>query len=161
MLAQLPLEWGKDFRQALSFQLEQNWVDAITSNVAPPLIAFDTYETLWHSGMDRSGRRRVPRERWLVDQVSELPEVLWVFGGRDRLSWEEGYHRGRSGACVQHLVGQLSEEDAGSFLANRGIEEPAIKEKILCQAARVPFRPELETQLYGKTPAEERTPEVF
>jgi tetratricopeptide (TPR) repeat protein len=161
LLAQLPLQWASDFRQALSSQLEQDWDDAITYNGPPPLIALDTYETLWHSGMGRSGRRREPRERWLVDLVSELPEVLWVIGGRDRLSWEEGYDQGWSEACEQHLVGQLSDEDAMSFLAKRGIKEPAIVEKILLQAAGVPFYLELETQLYDKTPAEERTPEVF
>jgi Flp pilus assembly protein TadD len=161
LLAQLPLQWARDFRQALSSHLEQGWDDAITYSGPPPLIALDTYETLWHSGMGRSGRRREPRERWLVDLVSELPEVLWVIGGRDRLSWEEGYDQGWSEACEQHLVGQLSEEDARSFLAKRGIEEPAIVEKILRQAAGVPFYLELETQLYDKTPAEERTPEVF
>jgi tetratricopeptide (TPR) repeat protein len=93
--------------------------------------------------------------------VSELSEVLWVIGGRDRLSWEEGYDQGWSEACEQHLIGQLSEEDARSFLAKRGIKEPAIVEKILRQAAGVPFYLELETQLYDKTPAAERTPEVF
>jgi tetratricopeptide (TPR) repeat protein len=161
LLAQLPLQWARDFRQALSSQLDQGWDDAITYSGPPPLIALDTYETLWHSGMGRSGRRREPRERWLVDLVSELSEVLWVIGGRDRLSWEEGYDQGWSEACEQHLIGQLSEEDARSFLAKRGIKEPVIVEKILRQAAGVPFYLELETQLYDKTPAEERTPEVF
>ena len=161
LLAQLPLQWAKDFRQALSSQLDHDWDDAITYSGTPPLIAFDTYETLWHSGMGKSGRRREPRERWLVDLVSELPEVLWVVGGRDRLSWDEGYDQGWSEACEQHLVDQLSEEDARSFLAKRGIKEPAIAEKILRQAAGVPFYLELETQLYDKTPAAERTPEVF
>jgi tetratricopeptide (TPR) repeat protein len=161
LLAQLPLQWARDFRQALSSQLDQGWDDAITYSGPPPLIALDTYETLWHSGMGKSGRRREPRERWLVDLVSELPEVLWVIGGRDRLSWEEGYDQGWSVACEQHLVGKLSEEDARSFLAKRGIKEPAIVEKILSQAAGVPFYLELESQLYDKTPAEERTPEVF
>jgi hypothetical protein len=161
LLAQLPLQWAKDFRQALSSQLEQDWADAITYSGPPPLIAFDTYETLWHSGMGRSGRRREPRERWLVDLVSELPEVLWVIGGRDRLSWEEGYDKAWSEACEQHLIDQLSEEDARSFLAKRSIEEPAIVEKIVSQPAGVPFYLELETQLYDKTPAAERMPEVF
>jgi hypothetical protein len=45
-----------------------------------------------------------------VDLVSDLPEVLWVVGGRDRLSWDEGYDQGWSEACKQHLVGQLSED---------------------------------------------------
>jgi len=161
MLAQLPLQWARDFRQAISSHLDEGWDDAITYSGPPPLIALDTYETLWHSGMGRSGRRREPRERWLVDLVSELPEVLWVIAGRDRLSWDEGYDQGWSEACEQHLVGQLSEEDARSFLAKRGIKEPAIAEKILRQAAGVPFYLELETQLYDKTPADERTPEVF
>jgi formylglycine-generating enzyme required for sulfatase activity len=160
LLAQLPLQWARDFRQALSSQHDQDSDDAITYSGPPPLIAFDTYETLWHSGMGKSGRRREPRERWLVDLVSELPEVLWVIGGRDRLSWE-GYDKAWGKACEQHLVGQLSDEDARSFLAKRGIKEPAIVEKILRQAAGVPLYLELETQLYDKTPAAERTPEVF
>jgi hypothetical protein len=58
-------------------------------------------------------------------------------------------------------MSQLSHVDAESFLAKWGIEEPAIAEKFLCQAAGVPFSLELETSLYCKTPAEERTPEVF
>ncbi len=171
LLAQLPLHWARDFRQALASHLGQDWNDPTTSSQdwddainysgPPSLIALDTYETLWHAGMGRSGRRREPRERWLVDLVSELPEVLWVVGGRDRLSWEEGYDRGWSEACEQHLVGQLSDEDARSFLAKRGIKEPAIVEKILRQAAGVPFYLELETQLYDQTPAEELTPEIF
>ena len=66
MLAQLPLQWARDFRQAISSQLEQDWDDAITYSGPPPLIVFDTYETLWHSGMGRSGRRREPR---LLDVV--------------------------------------------------------------------------------------------
>lgn len=116
-LAQLPLQWARDFRQALSSHFDQDWDDTITDSGPPPLICFDTDETLWHAGMGRSGRRREPRERWLVDLVSELPEVLWVIGGRDRLSWEEGDERGWGEACEQHLVGQLSDEDARSFLA--------------------------------------------
>jgi hypothetical protein len=44
--------------------------------------------------MGRSGRRREPREQWLVDLVSELPEVLRLIGERDQWSWEEGYDRG-------------------------------------------------------------------
>jgi tetratricopeptide (TPR) repeat protein len=161
LLAQLPLQWARDFRQAIASHLEEGWDDAITYSGPPPLIALDTYETLWHSGMGRCGRRREPRERWLVDLVSELPEVLWVVGGRDRLSWAEGYDQGWNEACEQHLVGQLSEEDARSFLAKRGIKEPAIVEKIVLQAAGVPFYLELETLLYDKTPKEQRTPEVF
>jgi hypothetical protein len=53
MLAQLPLQWARDFRQALSFQLKPNWVDANSYNNPPPLIAFDTYETLCQSGVRR------------------------------------------------------------------------------------------------------------
>ena len=171
LLAQLPLQWAKDFRHALSSHpgedwngatsTSQDWDDAITCSGPPPLIVLDTYETLWHPGMGRSGRRREPREQWLVDLVSELPEVLWLIGGRDQLSWEEGYDRGWSEACEQHLVGQLSAEDARLFLARRGITEPAIVAKIVSQAAGVPFYLELESQLYDKTPADERTPELF
>jgi hypothetical protein len=54
----------------------------------------DTDETLWHPGMGRSGRQKEPREKWFVDLGSNLPEVLWLIGGRHQWSWEEGYDRG-------------------------------------------------------------------
>ena len=56
VLAQLPLQWARDFRQAIASQHEQDWDDAITYSGPPPLIALDTYETLWHAGMGRSCR---------------------------------------------------------------------------------------------------------
>ncbi|MFN9623153.1 MAG: tetratricopeptide repeat protein [Cyanobacteriota bacterium] len=171
LLAELPLQWAKDFRQALSSHPGEDWKEAASTSQdwddvtiysgPPPLIVLDTYETLWHRGMGRSGRRREPREKWLVDLVSELPEVLWLIGGRDQLSWEEGYDMSWSKVCEQHLVGQLSDEDARLLLAKRGINEPAIVEKIVSQAEGGPFYLELETQLYDKTPPAERTPEVF
>jgi tetratricopeptide (TPR) repeat protein len=161
MFAQLPLQWARDFRQAISSHQGQSLDNPIPSSSTPPLIILDTYETLWHPGMAKSGRQREPREQWLVDLVSEMPEVLWVIAGRDRLSWEDAYDQGWSDFFEQHLVGQLSEEDARRFLAKRGVQEPPIVEKIVLQAAGVPFYLELESQLYDRTPADKRTPDVF
>lgn len=170
-LAQLPLQWAKDFRLALSSPrgeswggattTNQDWDDVITSGGPPPLIAFDSYETLWHAGMGRSQTEREMRERWLVDLVRELPEVFWLIGGKDRLSWDQGYDKAWSEDCEQHFVDQLSYEHSRIFLAKSGIHEPAIVEKIVSQAYGVPFYLKLQAEIYKTTHPSMRTPEVF
>jgi tetratricopeptide (TPR) repeat protein len=159
-LAQLPLQWAKDFRQEIYRHFDQEWDDSIIYNGAMPLITLDTYEILWHPGMAKIGRRREMRERWLVDLVSELPEVLWVIGGRDRLSWDV-YNKEWDKVCDQYRVNQLSLDDSRKFLVKRDIVDPLIVEKILRHSAGMPFYLELQAQLYDNTPPELRTPDVF
>jgi hypothetical protein len=161
MLAQLPLQWARDFRHALTSQLQETWDETITYSGPPPLIVLDTYEPLWHGGMAHSGVRRILREKWLMDLVTELPEVLWLIAGRPRLSWEEIYDPDWKEICEQHLVGRLSDEDARHFLAMRGVNEPAIVEEIIGQAKGVPFYLEAESQLFDLTPPFERRSETF
>lgn len=161
MLAQLPIQWAKDFRQFLPSQLGNDGDEAINPTCHQPLIILDTYETIWHVGMGKSGRQREHRERWLVDLVSELPEILWVIGGRDRLRWDEIYEKGWCEACEQFLLGQLSDNDARQFLAKRSIDHPAVVDKIVLHAAGEPFYLELEAQLFHKTPRDNRTEELF
>ncbi|MEB3323387.1 MAG: hypothetical protein VKI81_11240, partial [Synechococcaceae cyanobacterium] len=153
LLAQLPLLWAQDFRHALrsrAARVDLDWDDQELYNGPPPLIVLDTYEALWHPGRGRRGELRSLREQWLVDLISELPEVLWLIGGRDRISWEEAYDPGWSEVCEQHLVGRLSDADARAFLAKRQVSDPQIVERILETAAGIPFYLELQSQLHER-----------
>jgi tetratricopeptide (TPR) repeat protein len=162
LLTLLPELWAEDFRDGLAASANTDFLyEGGDWNVPCPVIFLDTYEALWHGGLgSRGGKLRHLREEWLVALVRELPEVLWVISGRDKLKWEP-YDPVWSQCCEQHLVETLSDEDATSFLYKRGITEPAIVAAILHQAAGVPFYLEMEAQLFYNTAPEQRIPELF
>jgi tetratricopeptide (TPR) repeat protein len=158
----LPQLWAQDFRDGLVASISSDGLyhDSMAWRVPAPVIFLDTYEALWHGGLGRQGEHRQLREEWLVSLVGELPQVLWVITGRNRLNWQP-YDPAWEACCEQHLVGSLSDGDATSFLAKRGISDPALVATILEHAAGVPFYLELETQLHDKLPPEQRLPEAF
>lgn len=158
----LPQLWAQDFRDGLVASISSDGLyhDSMAWRVPAPVIFLDTYEALWHGGLGRQGEHRQLREEWLVSLVGELPQVLWVITGRNRLNWQP-YDPAWEACCEQHLVGSLSDGDATAFLAKRGISDPALVATILEHAAGVPFYLELETQLHDKLPADQRLPEVF
>src|SRR5215216_442908 len=86
----------------------------------PAVLFMDTYEALWE------GRRAegdlLAQDEWARELVNQLPEVLWVITGRERLRWEE-INEEWSKYQHQHLVGGLAEEDARRFLVSCGITE--------------------------------------
>lgn len=158
----LPQLWAQDFRDGLVASISSDGLyhDSMAWRVPAPVIFLDTYEALWHGGLGRQGEHRQLREEWLVSLVGELPQVLWVITGRNRLNWQP-YDPAWEVCCEQHLVGSLSDGDATAFLAKRGISDPALVATILEHAAGVPFYLELETQLHDKLPPEQRLPEAF
>ncbi len=158
----LPQLWAQDFRDGLVASISSDGLyhDSMAWRVPAPVIFLDTYEALWHGGLGRQGEHRQLREEWLVSLVGELPQVLWVITGRNRLHWQP-YDPAWEACCEQHLVGSLSNGDATDFLAKRGINDPALVATILEHAAGVPFYLELETQLHDKLSPEQRLPEAF
>ncbi|MEA5390106.1 tetratricopeptide repeat protein [Cyanobium gracile UHCC 0139] len=158
----LPQLWAQDFRDGLVAMSspDELYNEELARSLPAPVIFLDTYETLWHGGLGRQGEHRQLREEWLVSLVGELPQVLWVITGRNRLHWQP-YDPAWEACCEQHLVGSLSNGDASAFLAKRGITDPDLVATILEHAAGVPFYLELETQLHDKLSPEQRLPEAF
>ncbi len=158
----LPQLWAQDFRDGLVAMSspDELYNEELSRSLPAPVIFLDTYETLWHGGLGRQGEHRQLREEWLVSLVGELPQVLWVITGRNRLHWQP-YDPAWEACCEQHLVGSLSDGDATAFLAKRGITDPDLVSTIVEHAAGVPFYLELETQLHDKLSPEQRLPEAF
>ena len=87
----------------------------------PVVIFFDTYERLVNSYEDSfyAGAK----EAWLMnDIVKQVPGVLWVFGGREKLNWAEK-DPFFDGAVEEHELGDLSFHDSADFLRTAGIPE--------------------------------------
>jgi tetratricopeptide (TPR) repeat protein len=120
----LPMFWAAD----LSDFLEPKDKRAV--------LFLDTHEALWEG--ERTEARVLHRDEWVRELVSQLPQVLWVICGRERLRWEE-LDPDWTKCLRQHLVGGLAEADVRQFLQSCGITEPAIQQVIVEGSQGVPY----------------------
>jgi tetratricopeptide (TPR) repeat protein len=126
ILEWLPAFWASDLK------------DYLEREGRPAVLFMDTYEALWEGEGRRAEGRFFAQDAWVRELVSQLPEVLWVITGRERLRWEElneDWHNYQD----QQLVGGLAEEDARRFLASCGITEEALQEVIVEGSKGVPL----------------------
>jgi hypothetical protein len=120
----LPAFWAADLK------------DYLEREGRPAVLFMDTYEALWEGR--RTEGRFFSQDEWVRELVAQLPEVLWVITGQQRLRWEEVNEDWRT-YQHQHLVGGLAECDAQRFLASCGITEEALQEAIVEGSKGVPF----------------------
>jgi tetratricopeptide (TPR) repeat protein len=97
---------------------------------------FDTYEALFQDV--RSEEQRLMRDEWFRELVLQLPSVLFVACGRERLSWAELDPEWTS-LLEQHQVVELPETDVRTLLASAEVTDPGLQERILRETRNVPF----------------------
>jgi tetratricopeptide (TPR) repeat protein len=110
--------------------------DHLVQNGAGAVLFLDSYEAL--SEAERTEAQVYHRDEWVRELVTQLPGVLWVVCGREKLRWEE-LDSDWTGCLSQHLVGGLSEADVDKFLVSCGIEEGAIRKAIAAGSGGVPY----------------------
>jgi len=120
----LPMFWAADLK------------DYLTTKQSRAVLFLDTYEAL--SEGERTEARVLRRDDWVRELVSQLPEVLWVICGRERLRWDES-DPDWTKCLSQHLVGGLAEADARQFLQSCGITEPTIQQVIVEGSQGLPY----------------------
>src|SRR5215211_522247 len=131
----LPAFWASDLK------------DYLERGRGPAVLFLDTYEALWEGEGRRTEGRFFAQDAWVRELVAQLPEVLWVITGRERLRWEEEDEAWRN-YQHQHRVGGLSEGDARRFLASCGITEEALQEIIVEGSKGVPLYLNLAVDTY-------------
>ncbi|MCT8139147.1 tetratricopeptide repeat protein [Anaerobacillus sp. CMMVII] len=110
-----------------------------------PIIFFDTYEALWES--NRTEANYLTQDDWVRELVGHLPEVLWIFCGREKLRWAEkdsDWDR----YLEQHLIGKLSDFDSRSFLNSCGILDNEVKDTIIQTSDGLPYYLDLAVDTY-------------
>jgi tetratricopeptide (TPR) repeat protein len=129
----LPSYWAADLRDHLDAKRSQ------------AVLFVDSYEALWEGA--RSEARVFKQDEWVRDLIGELPEVLWVVCGREKLRWEE-YDPEWAGRLSQHLVGGLSDDDAHHFLESCGIWDTAVRQIVVESSRGVPYYLDLAVDTY-------------
>jgi tetratricopeptide (TPR) repeat protein len=129
----LPAFWAGDLK------------DHLQRKETAAALFLDTYEALTEG--ERSAGKVYQRDEWVRELVAQLPEVLWVICGRERLRWEEVDPDW--GKCLsQHLVGGLADADARTFLASCGIGDGAVQQAIIQGSQGVPYYLDLAVDTY-------------
>jgi len=110
------------------------------------VLFIDSYEKLWETG-DRkheavdSRQEAVDRgqktDEWVRELVKQLPEVLWVICGRQKLRWEE-VERDWGDSLSQHEIGALPVQSARQFLQTCDITNGQIQDAIVKGSGGVP-----------------------
>ena len=132
----LPMFWAEDLK---AFMQRRPW---------PVVLFVDTYEALWEG--QRTDARFFLRDEWVRELVAQVPEALWVIGGREKLRWEE-VDLDWGSYLEQHLVGRLAEKDARKFLSSCGVTEEAVQEAIVEGSEGVPFYLDVAVDTYLET----------
>jgi len=99
------------------------------------VLFIDSYEKLWDVGMAEADFFK--RDEWLRELVTELPEVLWVICGRQKLRWAE-VEPDWGKALSQHQLEPLPEQSARRFLESCDITDGQIQDAIVRGSQGVP-----------------------
>jgi tetratricopeptide (TPR) repeat protein len=137
IVEQLPKLWAADLKDELQHGSRESRVENSEAGDHSPLstphsrsavLFVDSYEKLWGTGDE--GRRTKDEgqktDAWVQELVKQLPEVLWVMSGRQKLRWEE-VEKEWGDALSQHELGALPEHSAREFLSSCGITDEPIQ----------------------------------
>ncbi|MBN2541755.1 tetratricopeptide repeat protein [bacterium] len=133
ILERLPMYWASDFK------------DFINSRGLSSVMFLDTYEAMWEG--ERAEAKVFTRDEWVRELVAQLPEVLWVICGREKLRWGET-DPDWDQVIDQRLVGKLSEKDVNFFLESCGISNAQIKQTINEASKGLPYYLDLAVDTY-------------
>lgn len=115
------------------------------NDIQSTVIFLDTFEALWS---DVSNKTIVhTKDEWVRDLIVSLPNVLFVICGRESLEWEK-YNEAWTHILNHHLIENLANNDAETFLKNCGIEETDIRNKMITSSNGYPYHLDLSVDTY-------------
>lgn len=125
--------------------------DYLESHSKDIIFFVDTYESLWEKEEDRKKEKFFSKDRWIRKLIQNLPQTLWVILGRERLKWDEVEEDVEWKEFLdQHLLGELSPNDANKFLEHCSIKEENIRNQIIQTSKGLPFYLDLQVDTYNR-----------
>lgn len=132
----LPAYWAADVRAHLA------------SKQACAVIFIDTYEALWEKSRQQGSF--YDKDAWVQELVLQLPEVLWVICGREKIQWAKTNPAWNDELYLeQHLIGALSPVDSDKFLQSCGIHSEEIRKVIIEASHGLPYYLDLMVDTYN------------
>lgn len=123
-------------------------------NHSKVVVFIDTFEALL--GNESSNLKKNEKAMWVKELILNLPAVLFVITGRDKINWGEDWEP----YLDQHLISELAPEYSVSFLDKCGIEEDEIKQRIVNYSGGHPYYLDLSVDTYFSLKNENKQPNV-
>lgn len=117
----------------------------------------DTYEALWDKSEKEGQFFEI--DEWARELVSNLPQVLFVIAGREKLRWEE-VDQEWDEVVDSHVLQRLSNKDSSMFLERCGVDEPTLVKTIVESSDGSPFYLDLAVDSFKKILKDGRVPSV-
>ena len=149
-LRQIEYMEAEELYAYLPILFAEDMTHALEKESAPLVILLDTYERLVNE-MSAAGEP-LSRDLWLRGEdglVQNIPGVLWVIAGREKLKWER-FDAEWSEALEQHLLGSLSSQDSVQFLQAAGVADAELREGIYALTAGTPVYLDLCVDQYRR-----------
>lgn len=129
-IAKLENETSEDILKKLPKYFAEDMAKNIEHLDKPFVIFLDTYEKL----IDTIGGegREIGKDLWLRGDngiVLNIPNVLWVIVGRERLRWEK-YNQEWANSIEEYLLGDFGYLDADSYLEKAGFKDATLRKKL-------------------------------
>ncbi|MFE1245853.1 tetratricopeptide repeat protein [Fictibacillus sp. NPDC058756] len=122
--------------------------DYIKDKNLSAVIFIDTYEALWEN--KRQQGSFYERDSWARELVLQLPEVLWVICGREKIQWGKVNNAWNNEKYLeQHLIGELSKTDCHKFLQSCGILNEEVRHTIIEASHGLPYYLDLMVDTYN------------
>jgi tetratricopeptide (TPR) repeat protein len=118
----------------------------LETSMKKAVIFLDTYEALWEK--NRNLGSFYEKDSWVQELVLQLPEVLWVICGREKIQWAEAQPAWHP-YLEQHLMGELSDKDSEKFLTACGIHNGEIRQVIIKSSKGLPYYLDLMVDTYS------------
>ena len=144
----------------LPYLFAQDMANALEDNEEPLVVFFDTYEKLVNE-MSSVGEP-LNNDLWIrgIDGlIQNIPNVLWVIAGREKLKWER-FDVEWGEALEQHILGNLSRTDADSFLKTAGIGNESLREGLYNLTKGTPVYLDLCVDRYISLVEQGKEPEI-
>lgn len=137
-----------EIEEMLSVYWAADLQDHLTSNPDTSAIIFiDTYEALWENKRQQGSFH--DKDEWVQELVLQLPEVLWVICGREKIHWGDVKPAWNNEQFLeQHLMGELSVLDSDKFLRSCAIVEEEIRRVIIEASQGLPYYLDLMVDTY-------------
>ena len=125
-----------EIEERLPAYLAEDLAEYLEEEQLSAVICFDTYEALFADV--RSEEQRLLRDEWLRELILQLPSVLFVISGREKLDWEE-LDPDWGMVLEQNEMQELPEEYARAFLTAASLTDPELQALILKETGNLPF----------------------
>lgn len=109
------------------------------------VIFLDTFEALW-SGSSNKTIIHI-KDKWIRDLIGSSPNILFVICGREYLEWEI-YNTNWKTIINHQRINNFDDMNASLFLEESGIEEEAIRQKMITSSGGYPYHLDLSVDTY-------------